>query len=213
MMDTPVFALSEENIKKISGLLARGKVMILPASTIYGISCIIDDAKAIKRIFDIKKRKETKPFIVLISNTSQLDCVIKRPDDTRGAFIKALWQKDEPDQVTLILDRAENISSYLSAGSDKIAVRMEKDKTLRKIIDITGPVVSTSATVSGSNVVPKDIKDIPEKIKQSVDAVVESKKELEGLPSTILDFQENRPLLIREGMVKLLDILEKVKID
>lgn len=213
MMDTPVISLSEENITKISGLLACGKVLILPASTVYGISCIIEDKGAVKRIYDIKKREETKPFIVLISATEQLDSLVVPPDATKKAFIKALWQKEEPDQVTLILDKLEDVPGSVTAGSDKIAVRMERDNDLRRIIAKTGPIVSTSATLSGSSAVPRSLEDIPLEIKQSVDAVIESTRELEGLPSTILGFRKNKPLLIREGVVKLLDILKRVKTD
>jgi len=208
-MKTPVLGLIQKNTSEIAETLLEAKVILLPASTIYGISSVISSESAIERIYDIKSRGRDKPFIVLISNIDALTGLVKKTSMYACDLIREHWEKEDPDQVTMIFEKDPKVEDYVTSGSPKIAIRLEKDRVLRSVIGISGPIVSTSATISGSATIPKSLEDVPDIIKEKVDLIVKSQKTLEGMASTIVDVSGNKPLLLREGGVKLLGIRKK----
>ena len=84
---------------------------------------------------------------------------------------------------------------------------MDPLKIINDIINITGPIISTSANISGQkNISPKTISGIPHKIRKKVDILLDLDQDLPGVSSTIIDVSGNKPVIIREGIVKIKDI-------
>lgn len=199
-------------IEKIAGYLLSEKVIILPTKTVYGISCIYNSKKAIDRIYKIKKRLKSLPFIILISNFSSLKGLVLNINQKAEALIDYYWKGDISSSLTLVFKKNRKLNSYITSGSKKIAIRRAELKFLRNIIDLSGPIISTSATISGKKKTPVNILDIEEDIKEKVDLIVDTQAGLSGVESTILDISE-KPRLIRQGQVKyeqILSILEKL---
>lgn len=194
-------------IKAVAGALAEGKVIILPAATIYGISCRFDDEQAIKNIYSLKNRRKHMPFIILISDNEQLGLLAKDISPGAVKLIKKYWDLRGPLPLTLIFRKKECIEGYITGGKDTIAVRMAGLKAVRDIIDISGPIVSTSANISGQNINPSSVEEIPDEIKENVDVVVGIEGGLSGTGSTIVDISSGTPFLIRQGAVSFDDVL------
>ncbi len=194
-------------INAVAGALAVGKVIILPTATIYGISCRFDDERAIRRIYKLKKRRSDMPFIILISDREQLDLLVKEINPHGVRLIKKYWDVKKSLPLTLIFQKKEDISGYIAGGRNTIAVRMAGLKVVRDIIDIVGPIVSTSANLSGQKINPSSVKEVPEEICENVDIVVELGGNLKGTRSTIVDISSGTPRLIREGAVSFEDVL------
>lgn len=200
--------LSDSSIlENISSLLTSGKIGVLPTATIYGLSCIHDNEDAVKKIYSIKKRKSGTPFIVLISSMSQLKTLTVGVNEPVKKLIAKYWDIKKPYPLTLILSKNESIGSFVTGGMPTIAIRMAGLKVIRDIIDLTGPVVSTSATLSGTMVQPRTIDEVPEEIKKGADFVVDHGSSLGGKESTIVDLTDEEPVLLRQGAVDYEDIL------
>ena len=195
------------DINRIARYLSDGKILILPTATIYGISCKYDDRAAIKRIYDIKKRNTDIPFIILISSIDDLKIFTAKINKTAENIINRFWNIDNPQSLTLVFDKKKSLNNFFTGGMDTVAVRMAELKFLRDIINICGPIISTSATISGEKTFPKKVSEIPAAIRKQVDLIVECTSSLPGGESTIISVEKDIPVLVREGKVKFKDVL------
>ena len=186
-------------VEKISGLLISGKVGVVPTATIYGLSCVYDNEDAVKKIYSIKKRKSGTPFIVLISSISQLGMLACEINDPVKKLIAKYWDTKKPYPLTLILVKNESTGSFVTGGRSTIAIRMAGLKAIRDIIDRIGPIVSTSATLSGTMLQPTTLDEVPLEIRQEADFMVDYSSGLSGRESTIVDLTRKEPVLLRQG--------------
>jgi L-threonylcarbamoyladenylate synthase len=195
--------LSGSYIDHIAGCLKKGRIVILPTSTIYGVSCIYDRKDALEKVCRIKGREKNIPFIILISDILSLYELVEDINKTAENLIKKYWFSDSPASLTLLFKRNKKLKRFITADSDKIALRLDPLIIIKEIINITGPVISTSATVSGQKgVSPRTIFEIPVEIRKGVDLILDLERELPGIPSTILDVSGNKPVIIRQGSIE-----------
>lgn len=203
--------VGKKTIEEIADYITSGRVVILPTRTIYGISCKYDNEELLDRVYEIKKRDKNLPFIILISDITALGHLVKDINPQAKVLIDNYWNKDCPDSLTLIFKKNKSLNPFITSGSTKIAIRRAGLKFLRQIIDICGPIISTSATISGQKIAPTSIKHIPLEVKKKVDLIVECQTSFSGVESTILDITTVEPALIREGEIKYKEILNKVR--
>jgi len=203
---------TSNDVIKIAEFIKNEKVILLPAKTIYGLSCRYDSKNALNKIYDIKGRDKLVPFIILISKIQDLFNFTNEISDNCKKLINYYWDKKEPDSLTIIFKKNPKISDYITSGKDTIAIRRAEFEFVRNVIDISYPIVSTSATISGINNNPVELQDIDFKILQKVDLIVEFKEKLKGIQSTIIDATENEIKLVREGAISFNDILQKLQI-
>ncbi len=200
--------INKNIIKKIAELISEGKTVILPTSTIYGLSCKYNDRNAIEKIYKIKKRNKNLPFIILISSHDDLKSLVSDINPVAKKIIKNFWDIKNPKPLTLIFNKKSSLENFITSGSPNIAIRLADPGFLRNIINICDPIVSTSATVSGTKSYPKKIEDIPVTIRKQVDLIVECPSSLTGVESTIVDVTGQTPVLVRKGKVKFKDVLK-----
>lgn len=186
-------------LEKISDLLISGKVGVVPTATIYGLSCVYDNEDAVKKIYSIKKRKSGTPFIILISSISQLGTLACEINDPVKKLIRKYWDTKKPYPLTLILVKNKSTGSFITGGRSTIAIRMAGLRAIRDIIDRVGPIVSTSATLSGTMLQPTTLDEVPPEIRQEADFVVDYSSNLGGRESTIVDLTNKEPVLLRQG--------------
>ncbi len=194
--------IEKKDVEKIAQNILDQKVALLPASTIYGLSCKYDKKAPYKKIYEIKKRPEGIPFIILISRQSQLNLLASNISSNAEKLISDFWSLNSPCPLTIIFDKYRGLPSFVTAGKKKIAIRLAVPKYLRQVIDITGPITSTSATISGQKSYPDTIKKIKNNILKNVDLVVEYEGKLGGAESTIIDITDKPPTIIRKGIIK-----------
>lgn len=179
---------------KIVSLLSRGGVGLLPADTIYGISCRALDPEAVRRAHEIKKRDKSKPFVILISRIEQLDELGIITTDAAPAL--RYW----PGPLTLVC-RAAKAPEWLHRGTYTLAVRQPDFPALRGLIDRVGPIVSTSANLSGGK--PAASAAEAEKyFKDKLDFYVDTGPHA-GRPSTIVKSSFKGMEILRQGAVEI----------
>lgn len=184
----------EEEVEKALAVLRSGGVILYPTDTVWGIGCDATNEAAVKRIFDIKRREDSKSMIVLVAEERDVLQYVASPDLSVFDFV---YGQQRP--TTIIFDHAIGLVQNLVAADGSIAIRMVRDEFCRHLVKrLRKPLVSTSANISGEPTA-KTFSEISEEIKSVVDHVVQWRQDDEtpSLPSQIIRWQKGQPVIIR----------------
>ena len=192
--------VDESELNKIKEILDNDGVIIFPTDTVYGIACNCFSEKAIKKVFDIKKRPENKPINVLSNNLDKIKLVSRNINEKEEFLIN----KYMPGALTIILDKNEKVSDILTAGLDTIGVRIPKNNIpLRILENVSYPLATTSANISGDSAGIK-ISDFLKEFDGVVDAIIDGGETDLKVASTIVRVEsDNKLKIIREGTLKI----------
>lgn len=157
----------EEDLKKCVEVLKNGGIILYPTDTIWGIGCDATNEKAVKRIYDLKRRADNKAMLVLLDSAEHLDhYVVDVPEMAYELIDVAV----EP--LTIIYDGAYNLAKNLLGEDDSVGIRISHEKFSQTLCEMFHrPIVSTSANISG-HPSAKTFAEIEKEIKQGVDYVV-----------------------------------------
>jgi len=157
----------ESEVRKAGEIILAGGTILYPTDTIWGIGCDATRRIAVQKIYDIKRRDDSKSMLVLVNGESMLKQYIKAfPSQAAALLSKA----EKP--TTIIYPGARNLARNLLAEDGSIGIRITSDPFCQKLIDFTGkPLVSTSANISGE-FSPSVFNEINPRIKHQVDHVV-----------------------------------------
>lgn len=178
----------ETEIKLAVEALKKGKIILYPTDTIWGIGCDGTLVKAVDKIFRIKQRAEQKSMIILLDRVEQLRNYVRKVPPIAYDLIE---RYTEP--LTIIYPHAVNVAKNLIPADGTIAIRVVRDEFCRQMIrEFNKPVVSTSANLSGQPA-PVVFSKISEEITKSVDHIVNLHREavIRTKPSTIIRITEN----------------------
>ena len=192
--------VDESELNEIKEILDNDGVIIFPTDTVYGIACNCFSEKAIKKVFDIKKRPENKPINDLSNNLDKIKLVSKNISEKEEFLIN----KYMPGALTIILDKNEKVSDILTAGLDTIGVRIPKNNiSLRILENVSYPLATTSANISGDSAGIK-ISDFLKEFDGVVDAIIDGGETDLKVASTIVRVEsDNKLKIIREGTLKI----------
>ena len=181
-----------DKIEIVRGALKMGSIIVYPTDTVYGIGANIFDEKAILKVFSIKKRSRTKPLSICLSRIEDIKKVALMDIKTENIIRKIL-----PGPYTLILKKNDNISSLLTAGSDRIGLRIPDNKVC---MDLSRdfPITSTSANLSGYDI-PESAEEVLEQLGTSIDIMMDAGIYEHAVPSTVIDMTVYPPEVMREG--------------
>src|SRR5690349_2468879 len=138
----------EEQIKQAITVLKQGGVIIFPTDTAFGIGCRIDNEVAIKHLFALRKRPETKATPVLVSGVQMAkEYLLEIPQDVSEKLIKPYW----PGALTIVLPcKTEKVPEFVRGKGSNLGVRMPNNTTALEIIRQVGvPLIGTSANFHG----------------------------------------------------------------
>ena len=184
----------EEEVEKALAVLRSGGVILYPTDTVWGIGCDATNEKAVQKIFEIKRREDSKSMIVLVAEERDVLQYVAAPDLSIFDFV---YSQQRPTSV--IFDHAIGLASNLIAADGSIAIRMVRDEFCRHLVKrLRKPIVSTSANISGEPTA-RTFAEISEEIKSAVDHVVRWRQD-DGtpcLPSQIIRWEKGAPVFIR----------------
>lgn len=135
--------------------IKSGRIGVIPTDTIYGIVASVRFPESIEKVYRLTKRPQSKPFILLISDTRQLKELGISINDEQRLALSELW----PGAVSAILPCVSADMEYLHRGTKTLAVRLPDLRWLRDVVEKTGPIIATSANMSGEPT-PDNIADI-----------------------------------------------------
>jgi len=162
----------QNDINKALEVLKSGGVILYPTDTIWGIGCDATNEEAVKRVYEIKKREDSKAMLVLLENPNHLNSYVDEVPEIAWDLIDA---NDKP--MTLIYPGAKNLAKNLINGDGTIGIRVSEEEFTSKLIQrFRKPIVSTSANISGE-ASPANFNEISEELKELVDYVVEYRQD------------------------------------
>lgn len=158
--------LYSQDLQAAVEALRRGQTILYVTDTVWGIGCDAANDAAVQRVYDIKRREDSKSLITLVADVDMLTAVSGPLDK---AVVGLATGSVRP--TTVIYAGAKGLSRRVVAGDGSAAVRVVKDGFAHDLCKAFGaPVVSTSANVSG-NATPGNFEQIDPEIKRSVDYV------------------------------------------
>jgi L-threonylcarbamoyladenylate synthase len=183
-----------KDVEKALAVLRAGGIILYPTDTVWGIGCDATNEEAVRKIFALKKREDSKSLIVLLADEREVLRHVAAPDLSVFDFI---GQQKRP--TTVIFDGAIGFANNLVAADGSVAIRIVQDEFCRHLIKrLRKPIVSTSANISGENTA-KTFSAIADEIKSGVDYIVKWRQDDERVaePSQIIKWQNGAPVFIR----------------
>ena len=185
--------IMEEDLKNALKVLKAGGVILYPTDTVWGIGCDATDEAAVKRIFEIKQREDSKSMLILTDNEAKIERLVEKVPDVAWDLIQL---SETP--LTIIYSRAKNLAPNLIAQDGSVGIRVTKEEFSKKLCErFRLPVVSTSANKSGEPT-PQIFDEISDEIKCAVDYIVSyrQKEQNKAKPSSIIKLEENGVITI-----------------
>ena len=181
----------QEDIKQAIEVMRRGGVILYPTDTVWGIGCDATNAEAVKRVYDIKQRDDSKALICLVDSDARLQRYVRNVPDVAWQLIDSLKEGDRP--TTLILDGAINLAENLIADDGSIGIRITQEPFSKELcFRFQKAIVSTSANISGEPAA-QNYRDIDPRILEAVDYVCWSRRQEHKphMPSSIIRLRED----------------------
>ena len=175
--------LFDNDIKECLQTLAKGDLILYPTDTVWGIGCDATNKNAVAKIYEIKKRAESKSMIILLAKEEDISNYCEEHSPIIFDYVKGI---NKP--VTVIYRNAKNLANNIINEDGSIAIRIVKDEFCSKLIEAFGkPIVSTSANISGLPT-PSLFIDIDIEIKNAMDYIVQYRQDdfTAAKPSSII---------------------------
>lgn len=186
-------------LEKAAELIKRGKIVVFPTETVYGIGTNGLDEVAVRKLYDVKKRPLDKPISLLVSNMEMVNEIAK---DTTEIEYK-IMQKFFPGPLTIILKKNSLVPDIVTAGQDTVGVRMPSGEIARNLVEMAGvPIAAPSANITGE---PSgtDLQEIKKHFEGKADFFIDGGISQLGIASTIVQVEDGKPQILRQGSITL----------
>lgn len=173
----------QDEIKKAVEVLRKGGVILYPTDTVWGIGCDATNSEAVKRVYEIKKRADSKALICLVDSESRLCRYVRNVADVTWDMIELSTKP-----LTVIFDNATGLAENLLAEDGSVGIRVTREEFSKELcFRFQKPIVSTSANISGEPTA-MTFDEIDDEIKNAVDYVVRYNQRCKEkhMPSSII---------------------------
>jgi len=162
----------EEDIRQAVEVLRRGGVILYPTDTVWGIGCDATDEEAVRKVYAIKQREDSKAMICLVDSDVRLQRYVRHVPDVAWDLLDAVTRP-----TTVILDGATGLASNLLAEDGSVAIRITQEPFSKALCyRFQKPLVSTSANISGMPAA-QNYQDIDPVLLDAVDYVCFSRRQ------------------------------------
>ena len=192
----------KEDLQEALRVLRNGGIIVYPTDTVWGIGCDATNEEAVKKIYALKQREDSKSMLVLLDSAAKLDYYV---DVTETAEMLLDAQKDEeqdaadaPKPLTLIYPNARHLAKNLIAEDGSIGIRITDEPFSKALCaQLKRPIVSTSANISGHPTAPF-FAQIEQEILDGADYVCRFRREDETPhePSSIIKLNSDGTFVI-----------------
>ena len=183
----------EDDIKQAVETMRKGGVILYPTDTVWGIGCDATNAEAVKRVYEIKQREDSKALICLVDSDARMQRYFRNVPDVAWQLIDSLKEAPDAKPTTLILDGAINLAPNLIAEDGSLGIRITNEPFSKELCyRFQKAIVSTSANISGEPAA-QNYCDIDPRILEDVDYVCWSRRQEHKphTPSSIIKLKEN----------------------
>lgn len=184
-------------IKKAVSLLQQGNVVAIPTETVYGLAANAFDDDAVAQIFEIKNRPLFNPLIVHIKSNTYLNNIAKNIPPIAFELAKQFW----PGALTLVLEKRANISDIVTGGKNTVGIRVPSHPiALTLLEELDFPLAAPSANPFGY-ISPTTSEHVRKQLGDKIPYILEGGSCSRGIESTIIGFENNKPILYRVGAI------------
>ena len=187
--------LPANKIRAAGEAISRGRIVVFPTETVYGIGGDALDGDAVRSIFRIKGRPPDNPVIVHVARISDVQPLVSELPETARILMEAFW----PGPLTLVMKKSEAVPKAVTGGLGNVSVRMPANRVALSLIKAAGtPVAAPSANLSGRPSITTFSEAVAE-LDGRVDFIIDGGKCRIGVESTVVDMTRKIPLLLRPG--------------
>ncbi|MGZ7160689.1 MAG: L-threonylcarbamoyladenylate synthase [Methanobacterium sp.] len=186
-------APEEGKIKIAVKALKEGKTVLYPTDTVYGIGTNIFNLEAVEKIYKIKKRPLNKPISVCVSSINDLHKIAYLNKDMEKKLEHIF-----PGPFTVILKKKNIVPPILTAGSEKIGIRIPDSKICMELSS-EFPITTTSANISGKTVA-ESVEGVLEQLEDGIDLILDAGICRHRIHSTVIDMTVSPPQILRKGL-------------
>lgn len=178
-------------------LLKQDDVVVIPTDTIYGLAGNAFSESGIAKIFSVKSRSREKPLIVYVESFEHLHTIVSHLPESASEALSHLW----PGALSVILNKNEKIPDIVTSRKKTIAVRIPDHTLCLELLKRVGcPIAVTSANISKMPT-HKTAPEVAEQLADRVSLVLDGGPSHEQIPSTLMDYTQSPPLLLRNGVL------------
>lgn len=169
--------LFNEDIKAACEVMQKGGVILYPTDTVWGIGCDATNEEAVKRVYEIKKRQDSKALLVLVDSQVKVDFYAKDVPQVAWDLIEMTTKP-----LTIIYDQGRNLAENLLAEDGSVGIRVTSESFSKQLcFRFRKAIVSTSANISGEKGAA-NFSEISQEIIDAVDYVVKYRQDDKSQP-------------------------------
>ena len=216
-MQTKTVKIDSNNIDQnamaeAAEIIRQGGLVAFPTETVYGLGADALRPEASKKIYEAKGRPSDNPLIVHICEFEQLVSIAKEVPKEAKVLADAFW----PGPLTMILPKADIVPRETTGGLDSVAVRFPSDRIAQELIKAGGGFVAAPSANTSGRPSPTMAEHVEEDLGDAIEMIIDGGQVGIGLESTIVDFTEDAPVVLRPGYISLemlKDTLGDVRMD
>ena len=192
----------ERKIHQAIEILKNGGIVAFPTDTVYGLGAAASSHGATLKIYEAKRRPRRLALPLLVADVSQIPSVARDVPETAWLLAKHFL----PGALTLVLYKSPSVSSLITGGSEKIAVRVPAHPIPIALLEgLNAPITGTSANLTGRPS-PLTSREVYNQLGDSVDLIIDGECP-GGVASTVIDITTDPIRILREGAISSEDIL------
>lgn len=204
--------IDEQAIGEAGEIIKRGGLVAFPTETVYGLGGDALNPEASKKIYASKGRPSDNPLIVHIADLEHLFPIAEEVPEKAKMLASKWW----PGPLTMIFRKTELVPYETSGGLDTVAVRFPNHPVALALIRASGGYIAAPSANTSGRPSPTTARHVAEDLDGRIDMILDGGEVRIGLESTIVDFTEEVPVILRPGYINqemLKEILGEVRMD
>jgi len=202
----PILKATVDNIREASKVVKNGGLVVYPTDTVYGLGCDPFNIRAVERVFKVKGERKEKPLPILASDIKLIEKIAYINEKARK-----IAEKHWPGPITLVVPKKPVLPNVVTCGLASVGVRIPNHTVAIQLINLCdGLLVGTSANKTGKKS-PKTAQEANKQLGELVDIVLDGGPTPLGQESSIIDLTSKKPKMLREGPIKLAEVLNALR--
>lgn len=197
-------SVEKNAIEQVATLVSDNRVVAFPTETVFGLGVKFGSKEALNALYELKQRDKGKAISMMISNPEDIEKYAYVNDDAKKLIAAFM-----PGMITIILKKRPHIDDYFTASLDTIGIRIPDDEFVLSLLDRTGPMLVTSANLSGKDSLVDD-KAVLNVFKGKIPLIVKGES-ISKKASTIVDLSKGKVEILRLGDISKEQIAEVIK--
>ena len=203
---------NRQKIEAAAKILREGGLVAFPTETVYGLGADALNPMASKKIYEAKGRPSDNPLIVHISCMEDLEKIAVRISSQARKLAERFW----PGPLTMIFEKREIVPDETTGGLSTVAVRMPGHKVARDLIQAAGGYIAAPSANTSGKPSPTLAEHVALDMDGRIPMILDGGAVGIGLESTIVDFSEETPMVLRPGYITpdmIREVIGEVRMD